>query len=79
MGSPPQGESCFKTIASENWFCLPKKWHVSHQPKIPTVWKRCLNRLEGIRMRPFIKGSGENHQDIQNTDMLPIRKALDVG
>ena len=71
-----QGESCFKTIASENWFCLPM---VSHQPKIPIVWKRCLNRLEGRRMRPFINGSGKNHQNIQSTDLLPIRKALDVG
>ena len=30
-------------------------------------------------MRPFINGSGKNHQNIQSTDLLPIRKALDVG
>lgn len=30
-------------------------------------------------MRPFIKGSGENHQDIQNIQMSPIRKRESPG
>lgn len=30
-------------------------------------------------MRPFIKGSGKNHQNIQNTALLPLRKVLGVG
>ena len=30
-------------------------------------------------MRPFIKGSGKNHQSIQNIALLPLRKVLGVG